>query len=265
MTRLVSPDRIAAIDTQAHETLRRHRAVWDKKPGLRRVYKEEFFARLLASRKARGLCVEVGGGPGFFKELLPEVISTDLVWCPWLDVVADAQKLPFRSDRVTNVFGLDVLHHIAAPLAFLQEVERILAPGGRLILVEPWITPLSYLIYRFFHQEGCDLSVLPWKADDSQSVPSKKAFDGNAAIPYLLFAGQNRSMTFESLPRLSPVVIEPFCLFAYLLSFGFKSMNLLPESLYPSISKFERATLPLWRDFAALRVLLVLEKSSPCE
>jgi SAM-dependent methyltransferase len=248
-----------ASDSQAHKTLLRHRGVWEQKPGLRRVYNEEFFARLLASRKAGGTCIEVGAGPGFFKQLLPEVISTDLVCTPWLDVVADAQKLPFRNDSVTNVFGLDVLHHIAAPLAFLQEVERLLALGGRLILVEPWITPFSYLVYRCFHD--CDLSVLPWKADDRQSVPSKKAFDGNAAIPYLLFAGQNRAMTFGSLPRLTPKVIEPFCLFAYLLSFGFKSLDLLPESLYPGISKFERATLPLWRNVAALRVLVVLEKS----
>jgi len=31
--------------------------------------------------------------------------------------------------------------------------------------------------------------------------------------------------------------------------------------LYPAVSKFERATLPLWRRVAALRVLLVLEKT----
>jgi hypothetical protein len=37
-------------------------------------------------------------------------------------------------------------------------------------------------------------------------------------------------------------------------------MNLLPESLYPALSKFERWTSPLWRRIAALRVLLVLEK-----
>lgn len=39
-------------------------------------------------------------------------------------------------------------------------------------------------------------------------------------------------------------------------------MNLLPEFLYPAVAKLERATLPLWRRLAALRVLLVLEKSS---
>jgi SAM-dependent methyltransferase len=250
-----------ATDTQASETLHRHRAVWERKPGLRRVYQEEFFWRLLAHRKEGGRCVEVGGGPGFFKQALPEVISTDLVWCPWLDVVADAQRLPFGSESVTNVFGLDVLHHIAAPLEFLREVERVLVTGGRLILVEPWITPFSYLVYRYFHQEDCDLSALPWNGDNRQPREAKKAFEGNAAIPYLLFAGQNRAITFESLPRLKALVIEPFCLFAYLLSFGFKSPNLLPESMYPRIAKFERATLPLWKNVASLRVLLVLEKS----
>jgi hypothetical protein len=46
-----------------------------------------------------------------------------------------------------------------------------------------------------------------------------------------------------------------------LLSGGFKPMNLLPDFLYPALSKFESATSPLWRRIAALRVLLVLEKS----
>ncbi|MGB7281622.1 MAG: hypothetical protein WBE13_05100, partial [Candidatus Acidiferrum sp.] len=66
----------------------------------------------------------------------------------------------------------------------------------------------------------------------------------------------------NSLPRLKLVRLEPFCLFAYLLSGGFKPMSLLPKFMYPAVSKFERATLPLWLRTAALRVLLVLEKSS---
>jgi hypothetical protein len=43
---------------------------------------------------------------------------------------------------------------------------------------------------------------------------------------------------------------------------GFKPLSLLPEFLYPAVSKIEKATLPLWRRFAALRVFLVLEKSA---
>jgi hypothetical protein len=101
------------IDAQAQEYFSRHRRVWEQKPVLRRIYKEEFFARLLSFRKNDGVSVEVGAGPGFFKQTLPSVISTDIVWCPWLDAVADAQKLPFQSSTVANIFGVDMLHHLA--------------------------------------------------------------------------------------------------------------------------------------------------------
>ncbi len=251
-----------AIDTQAHEQLLRHRSVWEQKPILRRVYNEEFFARLLASRKADGLSIEVGAGPGFFKQFAPDILSTDLIWCPWLDAIADAQQLPFRSNSVANVFGLDMLHHLATPMTFLSEVSRILIPGGRLILVEPWITPFSYFIFRFLHQERCDLSETPWVMNPSIEALEKLAFDGNQAIPYLLFGPKQSSRTLDSLPELKLKVLEPFCLFAYLLSGGFKPMNLLPGFLYPALSKLERVTSPLWRRVAALRVLLVLEKAA---
>jgi SAM-dependent methyltransferase len=254
-----------AIDTQAHEQLLRHRRVWEQKPILRRVYNDEFFARLLASRKPDGLSVEVGAGPGFFKQFAPDILSTDLIWCPWLDAIADAQQLPFRSNSVASVFGLDMLHHLATPMTFLSEVSRILIPGGRLILVEPWITPFSYFIFRFLHQERCDLSETPWVMNPSKEALEKLAFDGNQAIPYLLFGPKHRSSTLSALPEFKLKTLEPFCLFAYLLSGGFKPMNLLPASLYPALSKFERATSPLWRRTAALRVLLVLEKSASAQ
>lgn len=239
-----------------------HRRVWERKPVLRRVYTDEFFARLLSFRKPGGVSIEVGAGPGFFKQHTPDIFSTDLIWCPWLDAIADAQQLPFRTASVTNVFGLDMVHHLASPMIFFGEVSRILAPGGRAIFVEPWITPFSYFIYRFLHQERCDLSETPWLQNQTGAIPEKKAFDGNQAIPYLLFGARHRSATMNSLPELKLLAFEPFCLFAYLLSGGFKPINLLPQFLYPAVSKFERATLPLWRRAAALRVLLVLEKSS---
>ena len=247
------------VDSDDREVLLRHRRVWDEKPVLRRIYNEEFFGRMLSFQKPGGLSVEVGAGPGFFKNLFPAVISTDLIQSEWLDAVADAQRLPFQSSSVSNVFGLDVLHHLAWPMKFLQEAQRILSPCGRLILIEPWVTPFSYLIYRYLHQEGCDLSAQPWDFDHGQPDRGKKALEGNPAIPYLLFAPRYRSRTLAFF-SFSLLTAEPFCLFAYLLSGGFKPFNLLPELLYPLVSGFERATSPLWRRAAALRILLVLEK-----
>lgn len=251
-----------ATDTQAQEFFQRHRRVWEQKPVLQRIYKEEFFARMLSLRKPGGVSIEAGAGPGFFKQYVGDAFSTDLVWCPWLDAVADAQRLPFRTGSIANLFGLDMLHHIGAPMNFLAEASRILVPGGHLILIEPWITPFSYFIYRFLHQERCDLSETPWLKNRSGAISEKMAFDGNQAIPFLLFGKRNRTATMNSLPGMKLATLEPFCLFAYLLSGGFKPMSLLPQSLYSAVSRFERATLPLWRRGAALRVLLVLEKVS---
>src|SRR5260370_9191000 len=138
-------------DHEAQDVLNRNRSVWMQKAALRRIYQEEFFSRQLAQRKIGGINIEVGGGPGFFKTALPDVVSTDLIYCPWLDVIADAQRLPFREGSASNVFGLDILHHLAAPIAFLQEADRVLTPGGGLILWEPLVAPCSFLIYRSIH------------------------------------------------------------------------------------------------------------------
>jgi SAM-dependent methyltransferase len=249
------------VDKEAQLMLAEHRRIWQRKSILRRIYREEFFARLISSCRPGGVSVEVGAGPGFLKEMLPGLISADVVWCPWLDAIADAQSLPFKSSCITNLMGLDILHHLETPIEFLKEAERVLVPGGRVILVEPWITPFSYLIYRYLHQEDCELNAHPLKGNAIGRVTEKKALDGNQAIPYLLFGRGAMAVTLAALPGLKVLLAEPFCLFAYLLSFGFKPVGLLPEAFYPLVSLVERMTLPLWRPLAALRVLIVLERS----
>ncbi len=250
-----------ANDDEARRITAEHRRVWLRKSVLRRIYRDEFFARLLACCRKDGVSVEVGAGPGFFAEMLPGLISTDVVWSPWLSCVADARRLPFRSASVTNLVGLDVLHHVDEPMRFLADAERVLAAAGRLVLLEPWITPFSFFVWRYLHQERCDLEVRPLEMRRSAPGSEKRAFDGNSALPYLLFGPGNVARSLASLPRLQLVRVEPFCLFAYLLSLGFKRFSLLPERLYSAVARLERSTLPLWRDVAALRALIVLERS----
>jgi SAM-dependent methyltransferase len=51
--------------------------------------------------------------------------------------VADAAALPFRTASFRTVFVRDLLHHMPDPAPVLAEAMRVLAPGGRFLLIEP--------------------------------------------------------------------------------------------------------------------------------
>jgi SAM-dependent methyltransferase len=240
------------------EKLLEHRAIWETKPVLRDLYKQEFFERLIAACVEGGRNLEVGAGPGLLKQFAPATLSSDIVWCPWLDISLDAHHMPFGDHLFDNIIGLDVLHHLSAPIQFFQEVTRVLRVGGRLVVIEPWITPVSFVIYRYFHQEECELSVNPLRSS-SLWRSKKKPFEGNQAIPYLLL--ERHYLDFQQQCRdLEVIQLERFCLFGYLLSMGFRRVSLLPQPLYVVISAFEKWSRPMWERLASLRALIVLEK-----
>ena len=231
--------------------VREHRVAWQARPELRAVY-QEFFAQLLSVAGKRSPVVELGTGPGFFKEYFPGLISTDVIPTAWVDVVCNGCAMPFRTGSVGAIAMLDVLHHLPNPLNFLFEAARVLAPGGVVAMIEPWITPASYLLYRYFHHEDCTL-----KIDIRQPFESvrKKAFDGNATIPYNLVRHCRRSPA--SPLRLAR--LEPFLGLPYLFTFGFKSTQPMSPYWGRAARICERTLGPFGR-WNATRALLLWEK-----
>lgn len=241
------------------ERLHEHRRLWAAKPALARVY-EPWFDALLAEAPREARVLEVGAGPGFLgahaRERREDLrwTASDLHPLPWNAVAADAGRLPLADGAVSAVVGLDVLHHFARPAEFFREAARVLGDGGRLALVEPWITPLSWVVYRFFHQEGCRLSVDPW----SPFPPGKDSFDGDAALPWRIVRDTARGRWREM--GLEPPRVRRLNAFAYLLSLGFRPGSLLPSPLVPGAMALDRATSPL-APLTALRAVLSWRKA----
>jgi SAM-dependent methyltransferase len=238
--------------------LEEHRRLWADKPVLARVY-ARWFELLLAEAPRGGRVVEVGAGPGtlraFARATRPDLawLATDIEPLPWNHVAADASRLPVRDASARTIVGLDVLHHLSDPRAFFADAARALAPGGRLALVEPWISPLSWVVYRFFHEEDCRLSVDPWRP----FPPGKAGFDGDAALSWRI-VGVAGEADWRQL-GLSPPRVQRLNAFAYLMTLGFRRASLLPSGVASAAMAIDRWTEPLAR-LAAMRALVVWEK-----
>ena len=68
-------------------------------------------------------------------------VNLDLFPMPGVDVAADAEMLPFAAGRFARVECDAVLEHVVSPRRVMQEMERVLAPGGYAHLVTPFCHP----------------------------------------------------------------------------------------------------------------------------
>lgn len=242
------------IATQ-QKRLEGYRATWQQKPVLRAIYRD-YYRRIMETARP-GLVLEIGGGSGNLKEFAPRVISTDILPAPWLDAVADAQALPFRDRTFDSIVMVDVLHHLQTPRSFLREAARVLRPRGRLVVIEPAITPLSWIAYRFFHQEPVIMGQDPLA--DVAPDPHRDPYDANSAVPTLLF-GRYRQRLAAECPELVVREVRLLSLLAYPLSGGFKSWSLLSPALVAPMLRLERALEPVLGRLMAFRLLAVVER-----
>lgn len=245
------------MKVQPATELERYRAIWRRKPALRAIY-DDIYRRMDKYRRP-GRTLEIGGGSGNLKERVPNTVSTDILFAPWLDAVCDAQRLPFDSGSFANIVFVDVLHHVERPLLFLREAERVLAPGGRVICCEPAITPLSGIAYRLFHEEPVDMRADPLA--EGPITPGRDPYESNQAIPTLL-TGKYRAALSRRLPGLRLIAADRFAFAAYVLSGGFRAWSLLPLFATPALLRFEWAVRRLVGPLAAFRLLAVYEKAA---
>jgi SAM-dependent methyltransferase len=237
------------------ELVEAHRRVWERKPFLRATY-ARYHDMILARCPKEARTLELACGLGHLSDAArarghERWLATDLLAVRHASLRCDALALPFGAGSLERIVFIDMLHHLSAPKRFFREAARVLAPGGEVVAVEPWVTLLSYPVWRFFHQEGCDLSrdiEAPF-ADGG----AKRAYEGDGGLTTLVCTRISREewrvLGFEA------VVVEPFNDMAYLSTRGFREGRDAPGLVYRALrSTFDRALSPLapWLGVRAL-------------
>jgi SAM-dependent methyltransferase len=96
------------------------------------------------------------GGAG---RTVPGYINLDLVPQPGVDVVGDAEHLPFPSGIFQRAECDAVLEHVARPEKVMEEIVRVVMSGGYVHLVTPFCHPFHEYPrdYRRFTLDGLKL------------------------------------------------------------------------------------------------------------
>lgn len=94
--------------------------------------------KILSLLPKNSVILNIGSGP---ERLGKEFINIDAFPFPEVDIVADAENLPFRNSSVDAVVSESLLEHVPNPNAVAKEMMRILKPDGLLYASAPFIHP----------------------------------------------------------------------------------------------------------------------------
>src|SRR2546422_294274 len=156
---LLLDPRIREVDIDSPEALELHRQITMGKPLMREVFRD-FYTVCVDLAKLHltmsGKQVEIGGGGSFFKEYYPEVLTTDVKPSVHLDMVVNAQDMPFDKEEVGVVYGINCFHHLNDPRRFFSELGRVLIRGRGSCFIDP----CKCLTSRLFHSQFLSLQHL---------------------------------------------------------------------------------------------------------
>lgn len=240
---------------QHNVEIERNLRAWQKKPVLRRAYRD-FHRRIAAHLDAslQGTIVELGSGIGNIRDVIPQCLRTDLFPNPWIDQVENVYLLSFKDGECSHVILFDVFHHLRHPRTALRECRRVLMPGGRLILFEPYISLAGRIVYGPLHHEpiGFARAIEP-DAPPSFTVDQDSYYAAQGNATRIFWKGEHR----EVLDGWDVLARERIGAWPYALTGGYSKPQLYPEALYGVLSAFD-ALVSLVPRLSALRTLVVL-------
>lgn len=216
-----------------------HRDIILKKPFLKKLYNDWYLIFIIKSKEIKnGKYLEIGSGGGFLKDVFPEVITSDILTLPNVDLIFTAEEIPFKENELASIVMLNVFHHIPKPHLFLKEAQRTLIKGGKIIMTEPANSSLARFIYKRFHHEPFD------EKGQREIKAGNPLSNSNQALPYIYFE-RDLDLFKKDFPSLIIKSIKYHSPFSYVISGGVSRSAMLPFFMYNFVKGIEWLFSPL--------------------
>jgi SAM-dependent methyltransferase len=228
------------LELDSPETTHRRREIIRAKPFLRKIYAEWYRSIVSALPAGEGAVLELGSGGGFLSEFIPGLITSDVLRTPGISLALDAQELPVAAGSLRAIVMANVLHHLPQPSRFLAEATRCVRPGGAIVMIEPWASRWSRLIYTRLHHEPFAPNAPSW-----DFAPDGPLSGANGALPWIMFE-RDRDQFATQFPQGRIERVRPFMPLSYLLSGGVSRRALMPGWTYAFWLAIDEGLLRRW-------------------
>jgi SAM-dependent methyltransferase len=233
LRRLLAHPRTRGLDLDDPRTTSLRRSIIQEKDFLRALYVEWYREIAEALPAGDAPVLEIGSGAGFLGDFVPGLITSDVMGIPGLSLVLDGRALPIGTGTLRGVAMTEVLHHIPDAAAFFGEVARCVAPGGMLVMIEPWVTPWSRFVWGRLHHEPFEPDAEGWTLP-----PSGPLSGANGALPWIVFE-RDRDTFCVRFPEWEIRSIRVSLPFRYLVSGGVSMRSLMPGWSFGAWRRFE--------------------------
>jgi SAM-dependent methyltransferase len=235
------------------QTTLKHREIILSKSFLKKIYVKWYADFIKISKQLpEGKFIEIGAGGGFLKELMPNLITSDIMPLEHCDMVFSAEEIPFKENELSGIFMLNVFHHIPKPYLFLKEAERTLKPGGKIVMTEPANSWFGKWIYQTFHHEPFDITG-DWEIQSSGPLSGS-----NQALPHIYFE-RDRKKFEKEFPSLKIESINYHTPLLYLLSGGVSRKAFMPIWTFPIWNFTEKILHPIARQLGLFQTIEIIK------
>lgn len=231
---LLSHPLTRGLDIDDAQTTELRKQIIFKKPFLRKIY-EQWYSQIKDSLPLKGGPVlELGTGAGFLKNYIPDLVTSDIMPIKGIDLASNALHLPFAANSLRAIVMINVLHHIHDVDIFFQEGNRCIKNKGVMIMIEPWVSAWSKVVYSNFHHEPFEPEAQSWKLPLGGPLSG-----GNDALPWIIFNRDFKKFKHEHSYWIIKSV-TPGRPLNYLLSGGVSLRNLVPGWMYTPLACIEK-------------------------
>jgi SAM-dependent methyltransferase len=205
--------------------------------------------------------LEIGSGTSPLKHFYPRVVSSDVLKLDHVDMVFDAHeidKLQTVPDGTFDIIAMtNVLHHLERPIDVMNSCACKLRSGGSLLIIEPYFSVLSKIIFVLVHHEPTNFRI-----DQPINVlKSSPLLTANICLPYLIFFKRNDWLQrLAAKYKIEEIKLQYYTSLAYPLTGGISKTFPIPSFLFQRILKFDIWLARTFPRFFAFQFIVQITK-----